>query len=146
MADQRTSQKLLPVPTPETAFYWEKAKAHELWLPHCDDTDQVFWYPRSISPFTGSTNISWIRASGRASLESYIINYTPAPGYEDETPYVIAFVKLEEGPRLTSNLVGVAAEPAGLTLGMPLEVTFEDRGDLSLPQFRPAGVAPGIRS
>jgi uncharacterized OB-fold protein len=65
-----------------------------------------------------------------------------APGWQGETPYVIAVVQLEEGPRMLSNLVGVPADPAALVLDMPLEVTFQVRGDKTLPLFKPAGGAP----
>jgi uncharacterized OB-fold protein len=61
-----------------------------------------------------------------------------APGWEGEVPYVIAVVKLDEGPRMLSNLVGVPADPAALTLDMPLEVVFEPRGNVMLPLFKPA--------
>jgi hypothetical protein len=30
----------------------------------------------------------------------------------------------------------VAANPAALTIGMPLEVVFEERGEITLPQFQ----------
>ena len=56
-------------------------------------------------------------------------------------PYVIAVVKLDEGPRMLSNLVGVPADPAALTLDMPLEVVFEPRGNVMLPLFKPAAAA-----
>jgi uncharacterized OB-fold protein len=70
-------------------------------------------------------------------LYSYIINYHPAPGFEGDVPYVIAIVTLEEGPRMLTNLVDVAPDPAILALDLPLEVVFQPRGDQSLPLFRP---------
>jgi len=68
-----------------------------------------------------------------------VINHMPAPGWEGEVPYVIAVVQLDEGPRMMSNLVGVPADPAALELDMPLEVTFEARGNMMLPLFKRAG-------
>lgn len=50
-----------------------------------------------------------IRASGRARLYSYVIHHRSAPGFEP--PYAIAVVELEEGPRMMTNLVGVAQTP-----------------------------------
>jgi hypothetical protein len=130
--------KPLPVPTPETLTYWEMAARHELWLPKCADSSRFFFPPRERSPFTGGA-VYWERASGRGRLASYVINMRPAPGYEEEAPYVIAIVALEEGPRLISNLLGVAPDPAALKIGMPLEVAFEDRGPITVPQFRLVG-------
>jgi hypothetical protein len=50
-------------------------------------------------------------------------------------------VQLEEGPRLMSNIAGVEQTPEALVLDMALEVTFEARGDVHVPLFRPAGAA-----
>jgi hypothetical protein len=77
--------------------------------------------------------------SGRARLYSYVICHRPAPGFEDEVPYILALVDLEEGPRMMTNIVGVPADPSALELDMELTVTFEKRrGGVLLPQFRPA--------
>jgi len=54
-------------------------------------------------------------------------------------PYVIAIVELDEGPRMMTNLVGIAPDPATITIGMPVEVVFEDVSpEFALPRFRPA--------
>jgi len=132
------ARKFAPVPTPETLPFWEKAAQHELWLPRCADTGKVFFPPRAHSPFSGGA-VDWVRASGRGDLASYVINHRPAPGYEDEAPYAIALVRLEEGPILTSNIKGIPADPAHLRIGMKLEVQFEARGEVTVPQFGPVG-------
>ena len=44
----------VPVPQQESDFYWEKLKAHELWLRKCNETGKAYFYPRDISPFTFS--------------------------------------------------------------------------------------------
>jgi uncharacterized protein len=128
--------KAIPSATPETKLFWDMAAKHELWLPRCVDTGKFFFPPQESSPLTGG-EISWARASGRGRLASYVIAHRAAPGFEDELPYVVALVELDEGPRLTSNLLNVAPDPALLTIGMPLQVVFEERGPMTLPQFAP---------
>jgi uncharacterized protein len=130
------STRFVPVPTPETRTYWEKAAEGELWLPRCQSCGQTVFYPRSFCPYCNGDDIAWFRASGRGVVESFIINYTPAPGYEQDAPYVIAFVMLEEGVRLTTNLLGVEQTPEAVRVGMPVEVVFEQRDGIALPQFR----------
>jgi len=132
------SDKAIPVPTPETQPFWDGCAANELRIQRCDDCTRYYFYPRPSCPNCGSENVQWSAVSGRATLYSYIISHRAAPGYENELPYTIAVVELEEGPRMTTNLVGVAADPEQLTIDMPLEVTFEPRGGVSLPMFRPA--------
>ncbi len=129
------SMKPVPIPTPETQTFWDKAREHELWLPKCVDSGQVFFPPRAFSPFTGGA-VAWEKASGKAKLASFVIVHRPSPGYEAEAPYVIALAELAEGPRMMTNLPGAPVDPAALTIGAPLIVSFEARGDIVIPQFR----------
>ena len=134
----RTSAKHLPSPTPETEPFWRAARRGELWLPHCTDTGRAFLPPRAVSPFTGGA-VTWQQASGRATLVSYVIVARPALGYEEQVPYVVAMASLEEGPMMLTNLPGSPPDPDQLPLGAPLELIFEQRGDVALPQFRLVG-------
>ena len=129
------SPKPIPKPTPETQPFWDKARLHELWLPKCVDSGKIFFPPRMFSPYTGGA-VTWERASGRARLASFIIVHRPSPGYEDEAPYVVALAELDEGPRMMTNLPGTAPDPTAIKIGARLSVTFEQRGEMVLPQFR----------
>jgi uncharacterized OB-fold protein len=82
--------------------------------------------------------VEWFTASGLATLYSYVISHRPAPGFEEEVPYAIAVVQLAEGPRMMTSLTGVPQTPEDLVLDMPLLVSFQRRGDVSLPVFAPA--------
>jgi uncharacterized protein len=128
------SAKMTPVATPETRFFWDKARANELWLPRCVASGRHFFPPRQFSPFTGGA-VEWRRASGRAKLVSFLIVHRAAPGFEAQVPYIVALAELEEGPRMLTNLPGAPADPSLLKVGAPLTVTFEKRGDMTLPQF-----------
>ena len=53
-------------------------------------------------------------------------------------------VELAEGPRLMSNLVGIAPDPKQIRCDMPVEVVYEKLNDeFTLPLFKPAGAAGG---
>lgn len=130
--------KAVPQPLPGTQPFWEGTQAGELRLQVCDGCGMHVLYPRPHCHHCGAQALSWVRASGRARLHSYVINHLPMPGWSGQTPYVIAVVELEEGPRMMSNVVGVLPDPAHLPLDMPLEVVFEPRGEFMLPLFRPA--------
>ncbi|HEX5290962.1 MAG TPA: Zn-ribbon domain-containing OB-fold protein [Streptosporangiaceae bacterium] len=133
--------KPAPVPTPETQPYWDGCAAGELRLQRCADCSEAFFYPRPVCPACGSARVEWFTASGRATLYSYVINHRPAPGFENDGPYAIAVVQLEEGPRMMTNITGIPSTPEDLVLDMPLQVSFEQRGDISLPVFGPAAGA-----
>lgn len=129
-------RKPLPVPTPATAPYWEGTALGELRIQLCADCHRHYFYPRPSCPECGSADVSWVAASGRARLHTYLINHRPAPGFE--APYAIAIVELEEGPRLMTNIVGVENTPEKLQLDMELQVTFEERDGMWIPLFTPA--------
>ena len=133
-----TPAKAEPTPTPDTRFYWESAQRGVLALPLCVACGTCFFYPRTHCPGCLSDAVEWIEASGRGMLHTYVICHAPAPGFEDETPYVIAIVELEEGLRMMSGLVDVAPDPDALELDMPLEVLFVTQGQSRIPKFRPA--------
>ncbi|MGA7416451.1 MAG: OB-fold domain-containing protein [Acidimicrobiales bacterium] len=81
--------------------------------------------------------------SGRGSVFTYTVNYHPFnPGVPP--PYVIAIVELVEqvGLRFTTNIVDCAVDE--VSIGMAVEVTFEQAGDTWVPVFRPAPGGPAV--
>ncbi len=62
------------------------------------------------------------------------VHQAPSEGFA--VPYVLAVVELEEGPRMMTNIVGI--DPDDVVCGLEVRVTFEQRGDMALPQFGPA--------
>jgi uncharacterized protein len=135
------TEKPIPIPTPSTQPYWDGLDRGELVIQHCSSCCKYNFYPRVSCPTCGTRQLVWVAASGRARLHTFVINHRPAPGFNDESPYVIAVVELEEGPRLMTNLRGIAPDPDHLQIDMELEVCFEERGGRTLAMFRPLDVA-----
>ncbi len=137
------AQELPPIPPPlgqpESDFYWEKCKAHELWLRHCRSCSQAYFYPRDICPQCFSRDTDWIQSTGRGVLHTFaIVHRGPTPDFRDRVPYIAALVELENGVRIPTNLVEVEPDPSVVKIGMEVEVVFEDLDDkISLPKFRP---------
>lgn len=135
-----TYSRPLPLPQPESDFYWEKTKAHELWLMRCNDCQNAYFYPRPICPHCFSRNTGWFQASGRGTVYAFaIVHRGPTPAFRDAAPYVTVFVELEEGVRIPSSLVEVEPDAAKISVGMAVAVTFDDVTEaITLPRFRPA--------
>jgi uncharacterized OB-fold protein len=76
--------------------------------------------------------------SGKATVYSFIIVHQRYdPSFAEDLPYNVTVVELEEGPRLVTNLVGIANDQ--IRVGMPLTITYEDiTEEYTLPKFRPA--------
>ncbi|MCZ6892164.1 MAG: Zn-ribbon domain-containing OB-fold protein [Chloroflexi bacterium] len=133
------ASKPLPKPTPDTQPFWDAAKRHQLSLPKCKACGQLHYFPRPFCPHCFSWDLEWVRCSGKGKLYSYVINHRPAPGSEEEAPYVIAVVELDEGPRMLSNLIDIEPTPEAVQVDMPVEILFQDvNEELSIFKFRPA--------
>lgn len=132
-------KSVTPVPLPETKAYWAAARRHELTLPYCTDCRAFHYYPRAVCPHCLSGALEWRRVAGRGRLHTFTVVHRGPKDFPLGTPYVLAIVELDEGPRLMTNLVEVPADPAHLRIGMPVEVVFMDVSDTAaLPHFRPA--------
>ena len=129
----------IPIPQPESDFYWEKCKKHELWLRYCKRCEKAYFYPRDLCPACFGRETGWIQATGKGTIYTYgIVHQIPRPNYSGPLPFVIAMVQLEEGPIMPTNLVDVEPEPTAINVGMPVEVTFDDiTENISLPKFKP---------
>ena len=132
------AQQAFPRPNPDAQPFWDACKRHELLIPQCRDCGAFHFYARTFCHKCWSPNLEWVLASGRGKLYSYVISHHPAPRRE-EASSIIAVVELEEGIRLMSSLRGVEADPSKLSVGMALEVAFEEVDEeTTVPTFRPA--------
>ena len=128
----------LPVSTAETAEYWAGCRRHELLIQRCSDCGGYQFYPRILCVACSGRSLQWARASGRGTVRSFtVVRRAVSEAYAADVPYVVALIRLEEGPTLMSNIVGCAVE--AVAMDMPVEVVFDDwPGDVTVPKFRPA--------
>ena len=135
--DDRTG-RYLPVIYPEEIPFWEAAKQRQLKLQRCNSCGKA-WYPIGPAcPFCFSMDFAWSPMSGRGTLHNYVVYHKAwTPWFEKRVPYAVVQVQLEEGPRLTTNLLDCALD--AIRIGMPVEAAYEDVTDeITLLQFRPA--------
>lgn len=131
----------LPAPTPpvnpETEPFWTATAEGRLVLGRCEDCGNTFYYPRARCPDCLSDATGLVESSGRGTVYSYTVVRQSQGEYADAVPYVLAYVELEEGPRMMTNVVDTPVEE--VTVGQAVEVTFEDTdGPYTLPRFTPA--------
>jgi uncharacterized OB-fold protein len=128
----------LPDPSALTQPFWAAAKERELRIQRCHACDTHLFYPRYLCTACGSDDLRWCLVSGRATVFTFTVARRPThPALADRVPYVIAVVELEEGPKLTTNLVDI--DPEDVAIGLSVQATFEDVDDVTLVQFRPVG-------
>jgi uncharacterized OB-fold protein len=121
-----------------TEAFWRAAQHGELLIRRCDECGEAHYYPRPFCPRCWSSNVRWEPASGRAVLYTYSTVYeNDLPPFAEQVPYVAAVVDLDEGPRMSTQVVDCDA--ADLRIGLPLQVVFRRITDeVTLPVFRPA--------
>lgn len=117
-----------PEPNPETVFFWEQAALKKFFVKTCNDCSQAHWYPRARCPFCESANTEWRESAGLGKIYSFSL-VSPA-----KAPYVIAFVSLDEGPTLLTNII--APDHADIAIGHLVRVAFAPAGqNMSIPVF-----------
>ena len=134
----RPEFRILPKVSDRNEHFWRGGAEGRLQFLRCQDCGYWIHPPAPICPECHSKDVQPEAVSGRATLHTFTINHQPwIPGFDP--PYVIAIVELpeQEGLRLTTNVIGIA--PDDVAIGMELQVTFEEREDVWLPLFEPAG-------
>ena len=137
MVDEKTG-RYLPFVYPEELPFWESARRRELKLQRCGACGKA-WYPIGPAcPHCFSRQWDWALMSGRGTLHNYVVYHKAwTPWFETRVPYAVIQVELEEGPRLTANLLD--CEIADIKIGMPVETAYEDiTGEITLVHFRPS--------
>jgi uncharacterized OB-fold protein len=139
MAEERKYRKPIPRLDEESKPFWEACARHELYVQRCRRCSKIFYYPRAVCPEDLSPDLEWVRCSGRGKVYTFTVTYqNQSAGFRENLPYVMAYVELEEGVRLLTNIVG--CKPEEVRIDMQVEVTFEDASpDISIPLFKPAG-------
>ena len=129
--------KPLPHPNEVSQPFWDAAKRHELQIQRCNACGIYIFYPREACSECLAADLIWLPVSGKGTLYSYTIAQAPThPAFAGDVPYVIAIIELEEGPHITTNLVGCPIED--VTIGIPVVAAFEDVStEMTLVKFRP---------
>jgi len=117
--------------------FWEACKTGHLAMQECEDCGHIFFPPGPVCPGCLSSQLRWRWLSGRGKIESWVVfHQIYYKGFADEMPYNVAMIRLDEGARLLSNVVGIANDK--LKLDMSVEVIFEEATDeITIPKFRP---------
>ena len=123
----------IPAPQvlPETQAYWSAAAEGRLLVKRCNSCGQFHHYPRDICPHCLSSDTVWQDALGTGTVYSFS---TMGSG---DAAYTLAFVTLDEGVTLMTNLVD--CDPAQVRIGDPVRVRFKPaQGGQAVPMFTPA--------
>lgn len=124
-----------PLPTPpiypDNEDFWAAANQGLLLVPRCTACGKTHWYPRPFCPHCRSDALEWVEASGKGTI------YSISTNRRVKIPYAIAYVTLDEGTTMLTNIVETDLD--AVRIGDRVEVVFKPTEDgQKVPMFRPA--------
>lgn len=127
-------------PEPDTEAFWEATKRQELTYQQCNACQGIVFTPRAHCTRCGSADLAQKVSKGEGAVYTYsVIRQNRNPAFADLGAYAIAYIDLDEGFRMISNVVGVGDPTKDVHCGQRVRVEFErqDSGDYPIPVFRP---------
>ena len=128
-------------PENDTQPFWDATKRRELTYQTCNKCDGVIFYPRRHCPNCGSDENTWKVSQGLGAVYTFsVIMQSRHPAFKDLGAYAVAYVDLDEGFRIMTNIVGIQDPIKDIQCGMRVKLRWEDQGEgeIALPMFEPA--------
>ena len=130
-------------------FWREIGSRYNLIGTKCGNCGKVDFPPRTVCPDCGRKSIGRmerLKLGGKGSVVTYTIIHEAPSQFEMQKPYVVAIIELEEGVRLTSQVIDV--KPEDVKIGLKVQAAFRklgQEGDAGVIhygyKFRPAPAA-----
>ena len=130
-----------PLPTysnaRETEEFWNGAREEVLMIQHCHECGEHVFPPRVGCPYCLSPDLTWEEASGGGEIHTFsVVHHAPTPAWEDEVPYAIGIMHLDEDVYIFSRIV--TPDPESLEIGDLVRVIFDHvTEEVTLPKFEP---------
>jgi len=115
----QTRTMSIPEIQPEHKEYWEASQQGKLLIKKCDSCSEYHYYPRVNCPHCQSDQTSWVEAKGTGSVYTYSV-------MRHGVPYAIAFVELDEGPKMMTNIVDCDLD--AIHISQRVKVVFKQTG------------------
>ncbi len=127
-------------PEPDTQAFWDATKEHKLTYGQCLGCSNIVFFPRAHCPACGGRDIATKESRGEGTVYTYsVVRLNRHPAFAPLGPYAVAYVDLDEGFRMMTNIVGVEDPTKDIKIGQRVKVQWEDQSTgISLPMFAPA--------
>jgi len=134
------SEPQRPLPNldePDTRAFWEATRQKALRYQQCELCGTVVWHPRGHCTGCVDGTLTWRTASGNGTVYTFsVVRQSYHPFFRSLVPYAIAWIDLDEGPRILSNVVGFDDTAGNLGCGRRVVLEWEEHEQLSIPLFR----------
>jgi uncharacterized OB-fold protein len=115
--------------------FWEACREGRFLLHRCNRCNRCYW-PASRCVEHGTADMQWVDSAGRGTLYTYtVMHHAYSPSMKNKTPYVVAVVKMDEGPFFHSNVIDCPLDQIQIGMHLRAVMNQHDSG-LTLPVFR----------
>lgn len=136
MSDKPVMRPLPKINEADTAEFWAGTKEQEFRYQQCDNCEKIIFYPRRTCTGCTKSQLVWKVSKGLGKIYTFsIIRLSYHPFFKQKLPYVVAWIDLNEGPRILSNIVGCDAKD--VKIGAEVKLEWEVHEDLNIPLFKP---------
>jgi hypothetical protein len=126
-----SQERKIPAPAvnPENKAFFDAAASGKLVLKFCNGCKEFHHYPRALCPYCFSDQTEWREAKGTGTIYTYSVLRRGVP-----VPYCIAYVTLEEGVSMMTNIVD--CDLAAVRIGQKVKLVFKPTdGGPPVPMF-----------
>ena len=136
MTNIPTYDKPLPSLDEANKPFWAAARERKLALQHCGNCGKPRYPISHVCPHCLSEEYEWKAVSGCGTVYSSIVfHQIYNQAFAGDAPYNVSLIQLEEGPRMISNVVGIA--PSEVKVGDRVQVMFDPvTPEISIPRFQ----------
>lgn len=127
-------------PEPDTQPFWEATKQRQLTYQTCNACKAVIFYPRRHCPTCGSDGTTWQVSKGEGTVYTFsVIMQSRHPAFAELGAYAVAYIDVDEGFRIMTNIVGVQDPTRDIQCGMRVKLRWHEQGEgeIALPMFEP---------
>jgi len=110
--------------------YLEALQNEKLMGSKCKKCGEMFVPPRKLCTKCNSTELKWIEMSGKGKITAFSCigvgaTFMASKGYSMKKPYCFSVVKLDEGPMISGQLIGVdETKPDTIKIDTPVKAIF----------------------
>ncbi|MBS7643269.1 Zn-ribbon domain-containing OB-fold protein [Candidatus Bathyarchaeota archaeon] len=122
----------------KVAWFFEELKNKKLVGTRCNKCKVIHCPPRADCPKCYISDMERVQLSGKGIVETFTVIYVAPESFSHLAPYILVVVKLDEGSKLLSQLIGV--KPEDVKIGMRVEAVFEQTpNEFVYYKFKPLG-------
>jgi len=120
----------------DTQAFWAATRNGEFKYQQCKACHTVIFYPRRHCTGCTDGELEWKQSNGQGTVYSFsVVRQSYHPFFRNQVPYVVAWIDMDEGPRILSNIVGLAASDKAVSIGQRVTIEWEEHEALSIPLF-----------